>query len=181
MFSAVYFQRMLEEEVGIKKAMSLLYWQGKFQAQQGITLSLKKHGLKKRDIVQTLQLVMQQCELTGLGKFWLQSHQVGIFTFRGKSIFAKEYKFFFGKQLKPIDYHMRGQVSGTLTALSGEEYFCYQTSCISMAHDLCEYVAIPSSQLASLLPKWRAQQVHELSIKKMKIKEPYAAYDESGL
>jgi hypothetical protein len=48
MFSLVYLQRCMEEELGREQAMKIFYWQGKFQSIQGISINDKKHGFAKK-------------------------------------------------------------------------------------------------------------------------------------
>jgi hypothetical protein len=183
-FSQVYLQRVMETQLEPKEAMKLLYWQGKFQCIQGISITDKKHGYAKKlqEKVERLKLLTDQSEITGLGTFqWVRiDFEKEVFVLKGDSTFAREYKLFVGQQDHTIDYHLRGQVAGIIEYFLEKEVLCVQTKCIAKGDKFCEYVVKPLSEWDTGDPLYVEQYVDQY-LKLCNIgqnqKEPYLAYE----
>ncbi|MCA9478630.1 MAG: 4-vinyl reductase [Nanoarchaeota archaeon] len=187
MFSLVYLQRVLEQEFGRKEAMKVLYWQGKFQSIQGISINDKKHGYVKKipEKIQRMKFIAKQSELTGVGIFELKKidFEKEHFVITSNSSFAHEYRTFIGKQDKPIDFFMRGQIVASIEYYLGKECLCIQTKCIGMGDQYSEYTVRPVDAWNKEDPLVSDQWVDsfpELKDLAENKKDPYLAYEAKG-
>jgi len=144
-YSFIFLQRLMENDVGRRKASSVLYALGKFQSIQTFKMVSERFGYAKtiNDKRKLLEFNTGQSEVAGLGTGkWIRIDLKNkVFILRGRSTIAEEYRRFFGLQKLPVDYFIRGCLAAYAEAVSeAENLFCIETSCISMGKKHCEFV-----------------------------------------
>jgi len=143
----IYLQRLLENDIGEKKAMNLLYNIGKFQGIQGLKITNNYFGYAKtiKNKRELLIFSGDQSEVTGLGKFkWvLTDFNKNIFIVRGKCSIGEEYKRFFGIQKNAVDHFTRGQAAAMVEGTINQQVLAVETKCIATGNPYCEFVVKP--------------------------------------
>jgi len=179
MYAEVYLQRLMEKQLGAKKASSLLYGYGSLQSGQGFKMISKRFGYAKTipDKVNLLKFNTGQAEVAGRGKYkWLKiDFDKEIFISKGTSTTAKEYKRFFGTQKQPIDHYMRGGANAYVELTTGKKCFTAETMCIATGDKYCEFVTRPIEKWDKKDPLFKKQAIDNVpDIKKLGAKiEPY--------
>ncbi len=143
LFCLVHLQRSLEEELGRRKAMSLIYGNGYFIGSQAWDLTANKLGMKKKlSDIELLKYNFGQSEFGGLGKFKIKKIDIKnkIAIIHMNSIFAKEYVRIFGLNKYPVDFTVCGTLSVFLERICNDKFVCYETKCISKGDNFCEFV-----------------------------------------
>jgi hypothetical protein len=114
----VYQQKLMEKLHGEKATADFFYSVGKFQGIQGFRTIARNFGFDKvvRNKRKLLEMQTEQSSVVGLGNLrWVRIDlNKQLFVFRGRSIFAEEYKSFFGLQEKPVCHLIRGMTAGFL-------------------------------------------------------------------
>lgn len=179
MYAEVYLQRLMEKQIGMKKASSLLYAYGALQSGQGFKVISERFGYAKTipDKVKLLKFNSGQSEMVGRGKYeWIKlDFEDEVFIAKGISTTAKEYKRFFGMQKEPIDHYMRGGANAYVELVTGKKCFTAETRCIAKGDKHCEFMTKPIGKWDKKDPLFMSQAIEEMpDIKKLGAKiEPY--------
>jgi len=170
LYTFIYEQRLLEDELGVKKASSILYSMGQLQVEKSAKMITERFGYAKT-ITEKSKLAdfnIGQSEMVGLGqfKFIRKDFGKGFFIVRGKSPIAEEYKRFFGIHKNHVDYLIRGMIGGMGNWLTGEKCLCLETQCIAMGKQYCEFLVKPVEKWDIEDPLYKSQMIEK--IKNMK-------------
>jgi hypothetical protein len=176
-----YQQRLLENQVGIKRASNILYNGGKFQARQGAKLFNKRFGYAHTfiDKKKLLYFNLEQSSLTGFGGLkWIRlDFDKNIFIMTGKSALAEEYLRFFGLQKNSVDHWIRGCAAAMIgeVVTKDKKMLCIETKCLAKGNPYCEFIIKPIENWDKKDPLVKAQLTEDLQdIKKLGAKmEPY--------
>jgi|GEM_PF-2047822 len=143
----VYLQRLIEKDLGIKEAMRLFYFIGKFQCKIGMKIVNKRFGYAKRliDKKRLLEFNIGQGELMGVGvfKFKRMDFKNNIFIIEGPTNFGEEYKRFFGVQKEAADFLTTGMMAGFIEEIMGVKVLCIESKCVAKGNDTCQYIVKP--------------------------------------
>ncbi len=148
-FVDVFRQKLMEEELGYKKASSIIYNVGQFTGQQAWNLIAKKKGMEKRMPLKKLfEYNLGQSEFIGRGKLILQLFNLKekIFVLHLTSSFAKEYKRLFGNSKNCVDHIYRGMAAAFGKAIFKEPCLCIETKCIAKGNEICEFIVKPTKK-----------------------------------
>ena len=144
-YSNVFLQRLIEKELGQKKAASINYAMGKFVSYQTFKMVSERFGYAKtiQDRARLLKFNSGQGEMTGLGTYeWKKiDMENNDYMIRGTSTFSQEYRRFFGVQKKPVDHFIRGCLEAYVETASGKGgMFCIETMCLAAGNKQCEFL-----------------------------------------
>ncbi|MBW2966526.1 4-vinyl reductase [Candidatus Woesearchaeota archaeon] len=179
LYAFAYKQRLLENQLGIKKAANIYYRVGKFQGKQGVRMTSERFGYAKTfiDKKRLLEFNVQQSNLVGFGEMkWAKiDFNKNIFVMVGKSALAEEYVRFFGLQKNPIDYFLRGCTTAIIEEVVDRKMLCIETKCIAKGNRYCEFVVRPIEDWDKKSLLFKQQLVKDLpNIKELGAKiEPY--------
>ncbi len=181
MYTFVYLQRLLENELGNKKAASILYSMGYLQAENGIRMVSDRFGYAKtiKDKRKLMEFNTGQCEMVGMGsvKCIMTDFKNEIFIIRGESTVAHEYKRFFGIQKNQVDHILRGAIGALVDLLINKKCLCVETKCLATGKQYCEFLVKPLDKWDNKDPLFKSQQIERVkNMKELGAKiEPYLA------
>jgi hypothetical protein len=146
-FSVAYFQRLLEDRIGLPQAHNIFYSMGYLQAENGTEMVMKRFGYADSipDRKKLMEFNSGQAEMTGLGQieFVREDFKNNIFILKVSSGFAREYKRVFGMQKYCVDAYLRGSIDGGISPVVGTEMFTVETQCIVQGKPYCEFLMKP--------------------------------------
>lgn len=179
-YSNVFFQRLMEKKLGLKKTQSIFYAVGNFHSIQTFQMVSKRFGYAQTipDKQRLLIFEAGQAEMAGLGPWgWMRIDlENNYFVAKGTSTFAEEYKRFFGVQPNPVDHIMRGHVNAFAQQVTDKKLFSVETRCIASGQPYCEIVTKPIEKWDKNDPLFKSQATEEMpsNIKELGAKiEPY--------
>jgi hypothetical protein len=144
---SILLERLLEENIGKKKADDFLYILSESQSYQATKWAVERVGIPKNgNEARIFNEVASHGQLTGLGK-----HRLVRFDMKNKDIlltiennmFCSQYKDLFGIQKEPVDHYARGMVGGIGKFLFGEEVVTICEHDPSMGSEKAVYHIIP--------------------------------------
>jgi predicted hydrocarbon binding protein len=170
LYTFIYEQRLLEDELGINKTASIFYNMGQIQVEKSAKMITERFGYAKT-ITERSKLAdfnIGQSEMVGLGqfKFIRKDFDNGFFIVRGKSPIAEEYRRFFGIQKNHVDYLIRGMVGGMGNWLMGKKCLCVESQCLATGKQYCEFLIKPVEKWDKEDPLYKSQPIEK--VKNMK-------------
>jgi predicted hydrocarbon binding protein len=175
----IYLQRLLENELGQKKAASMLYSLGQLQAEEGTRMITERFGYAKsiQDKRKLIEFNLGQGEMVGAGRSEIVrlDFDEEVMVIRCDSPIAGEYKRFFGPQKKPVDHFIRGMLDGMGGLVTSKERLCVEAQCIASGKQYCEFIIKPLERWDKNDPVFKAQSVsREKTMKELGAsREPY--------
>jgi hypothetical protein len=145
--TTIILERLLEQYLGKKKAIDLLYLLGESQSYVATRWAVERVGIPlKGNEIRIFNEVASHSQLTGHGK-----HRLIRFDMKNKvilvsgenNVFCSQYKALFGKQKEAVDHFGRGLIGGVGKFLFGEEIITICEECPSMGCQKSIYRIVP--------------------------------------
>ncbi len=137
--------RMLEGEIGKKKAKEFLREIGRFQIKQAIVRYDKILELKEIDKQKWKDFGDTILKILGFGKFSIViNYEEKRMTLKSENQpIAIQYRLMFGKADKPIDDYLCGILEEVGTCTFGLPMKCIETKCIACGDPYCQFEVFP--------------------------------------
>ncbi|MFH1181901.1 MAG: hypothetical protein V1702_03000 [Candidatus Woesearchaeota archaeon] len=144
---SILLEKLLEENLGKKKADDLLYLLSESQSYSATKWAIERVGIsRKGNEVRIFNEVASHSQLTGHGKhrlLRLDMNKKEIIVAVENNLFPLKYRELFGTQKEPVDHYTRGLTGGICKFLFGEEVVTICEQCPSMGKEKAIYRVIP--------------------------------------